>query len=179
VNRAFEIRDLLTLGISFTQTMLFTAAALSFISLAGLANAHGFVTGIKGANGKTENGFGVNTSSIKPNDEGPVSVFRTASQPCGVGVQAGPIDIASSIEAAISAGLPTVDSTGSISMNWQQVTNGNDGGGPGTAEIDTTGTGQNFKPLTITKNFAYDSSQLAFNGSDNFTGTEVRIAQIL
>jgi hypothetical protein len=158
--------------------MLFTATALSFISLTGLANAHGFVSDINGANGKTENGFGVKTSSIRPNNQGPVSVFRTTSLPCGVGVEAGPIDIASSIEAAISAGLPTVDSTGSISMIWQQINKGNDGGGPGTAEIDTTGTGKHFKPLTITKNFAYDSYQRAFNGPDNFTATEVRIAQI-
>jgi len=120
--------------------MLFSRAAISFIFLAGLANAHGFVSNITGANGKTENGFGVKTSSITPNNEGPVSVFRTTGQPCGVGVEAGPIDIPSSIEAAISAGLPTVDSTGSISMIWRQVTKGNDGGGPGTAEIDTTGT---------------------------------------
>jgi hypothetical protein len=130
--------------------------ALSFLSLARLTNAHGFVSDIKGANDKTENVFGVKTSSIRPNNQGPVSVFRTATQPCGVGVEAGPIDIASSIEAVISAGLPTVDSTGSISMIWRQINKGNDGGGPGKAEIDTTGTGKHFKPLTIIKNFAYD-----------------------
>jgi hypothetical protein len=135
-----------------TAIMLFSTTALSFLTLLGYVNAHGFVTNIKGANGKTANGFGVNAASIRPNNQGPTSVFR-GNAPCGVGVEAGTINVATSIEAAIAAGLPTVDSTGSISMIWEQINAGNDGGGPGTAAIDVTGTGNNFKPLTITKNF--------------------------
>jgi len=137
--------------------MLFKAATLSSVALVTLGfidavNGHGFVTQIKGANGKTVNGFGVNAASITPGNQGPTSVFKGGA-PCGVGVEAGTIDVPSSIEAAIKAGLPTADSTGILNMIWQQVNAGNDGGGPGSAAIDITGTGNNFKPLTITKNF--------------------------
>lgn len=137
--------------------MLFNAATLSSVAIFSLGlidavNGHGFIIDIKGANGKTANGFGVNAASIRPGNQGPTSVFRNGA-PCGVGVEAGTINIASSIEAAITAGLPTVGSTGSLSMIWQQINAGRDGGGPGSAAIDITGTGNNFEPLTITKNF--------------------------
>lgn len=62
------------------------------------------------------------------------AAFRAANQLCDIGVEVGPVNIASSIEAAISAGLPTVDPAGSISMIWSQMNAGNDGGEPGTAE---------------------------------------------
>lgn len=39
--------------------------------------------------------------------------------------------MATELEAAIKAGLPTADASGSISMNWRQVNAGADGGGPG------------------------------------------------
>lgn len=47
------------------------------------------------------------------------------------GVTAGQIDVATDLEAAIKAGLPTADASGSISMDWRQVNAGADGGGPG------------------------------------------------
>lgn len=140
--------------LSLITTMLVSTTALSLLSFIGMVQAHGFILGIKGSNGKTANGFGVNIASVKPNNQGPTSVFQDRTAPCGVGVEAGKINVAASIEAAIAAGLPTTDGSRSISMNWQQINAGNDGGGPGTAAIDITGTGTAFKPLTITKNFA-------------------------
>jgi hypothetical protein len=67
-------------------TMLFSKTTLSVTitavtllsSLIGSANAHGFVTNIKGANGKVANGFGVKSAKITPNDQGPTSVFNNA-----------------------------------------------------------------------------------------------------
>ncbi|EGG04508.1 uncharacterized protein MELLADRAFT_88803 [Melampsora larici-populina 98AG31] len=48
----------------------------------------------------------------------------------------------------------TAADDGTVDIVWRQLNAGSDGGGPGTAFIDTTGTGNAFKPLTITKNFA-------------------------
>ncbi|KAG9053280.1 hypothetical protein FS842_008403 [Serendipita sp. 407] len=54
--------------------MLFSTFILFCLSFITLVNGHGYVTNIKGANGKTENGFGVRAASIKPNNQGPTSV---------------------------------------------------------------------------------------------------------
>ncbi|KAG8820536.1 hypothetical protein FRC19_008788 [Serendipita sp. 401] len=140
--------------------MLFSTFILFCLSFITLVNGHGYVTNIKGANGKTENGFGVRAASIKPNNQGPTSVFR-GNTACGVGVEAGKIDIASSIEAAIKAGLPTANASGSVSLTYQQVNGGADGGGPLTAEVDITGTGKSFKAITISKNFVDGGSNSA------------------
>ncbi|KAG8746871.1 hypothetical protein FRC10_003393 [Ceratobasidium sp. 414] len=126
---------------------------IAILALAGYANGHGFITDIRGANGKTSNGFGVGVAPFKPGDQGPTSVINGAPIGCGRGVAVGQIDVAADLEAAVRAGLPTADASGSISMNWRQVNAGADGGGPGTALIDVTGTGNNFKPVTISKNF--------------------------
>ncbi|KAL8280296.1 hypothetical protein RQP46_007213 [Phenoliferia psychrophenolica] len=99
-----------------------------------------------GAKGVAVNGFGVK-SATKPT-QADVSVLSSKSG-CGSNV-----NIATSISAAEAAGLPAAASDGSLSMTWFQINAGSDGGGPGTAFIDTTGTGNSFKSLTITKNFA-------------------------
>lgn len=124
----------------------------SLLALSAHVNAHGFITDVQGANGKKGQGFGVNLSAVTPGNQGPTSVFNGGG-PCGRGVTAGNINVQAEIEKAIRSGLPTVGANGEISMNWQQVNAGADGGGPGTAAIDVTGTGNNFKPLQITKDF--------------------------
>ncbi|CAG7850001.1 SubName: Full=Uncharacterized protein {ECO:0000313/EMBL:CCA72587.1} [Serendipita indica DSM 11827] len=140
--------------------MRFGTLVLSCITLFTTVNAHGYIRDIRGANGKTENGFGVKAASIKSNNQGPTSVFR-GNAACGVGVEAGTINVAQSIEAAIKAGLPTVDGSRSISLTYQQVNGGADGGGALTAALDTTGTGNNFKAMTVTKNFKDGGSNSA------------------
>ncbi|KAF8607938.1 hypothetical protein BDV93DRAFT_434872 [Ceratobasidium sp. AG-I] len=136
---------------------MFTSLSLKFVSvlvLAGYVHGHGFITDIKGANGKIGIGFGVDAAQITAGNQGPTSVINGAANGCGRGVTAGQINVATELEAAVKAGLPTVDASGSISMNWRQVNAGADGGRPGTALIDVTGTGNNFKPVTISKDFA-------------------------
>jgi len=125
----------------------------AILALSTQVNAHGFITDVEGANGKKGQGFGVDLAQVTPGNQGPTSSGFSADAPCGRGGSAGQINVASSIEAAITAGLPTVGANGEITMNWQQVNAGSDGGGPGNAFIDVSGTGANFVALDITKNF--------------------------
>lgn len=135
---------------SYKTTLSLLSAILA---LSAQVNAHGFITDVQGANGKKGQGFGVDLAQVTPGNQGPTSSGFSADAPCGRGGTAGQINVAASIEAAITAGLPTVDANNEISMNWQQVNAGSDGGGPGNAFIDVSGTGANFVALDITKNF--------------------------
>lgn len=51
------------LPISLFDKML--GAFIAILALTGYANAHGFIIDIKGANGKTSNGFGVGSAPFK------------------------------------------------------------------------------------------------------------------
>jgi len=135
---------------TYKNTLSLVAA---FLAVSTQVNAHGFITDIVGANGKKVQGFGVNLANVIPGNQGSTSTGFNNEAPCGRGVAAGQINIAGEIEKAIKSGLPTVGANGEVSMNWQQVNGGSDGGGPGNAVIDVTGTGKNFVPLQISKDF--------------------------
>lgn len=71
---------------------------------------------------------------------------------CGRTLAGGAIDIASGVAAQIqqSGSLPEIAPGGTFAMTLHQVNR--DGAGPYTCEIDTTGTGNNFQPMTVLTN---------------------------
>ncbi|KAL8280959.1 hypothetical protein RQP46_006638 [Phenoliferia psychrophenolica] len=134
-------------------------ATITLLSLALNAAAHGLIVEIGGgAKGVAANGFGVANGAAPTRAEVAVLSSKTG---CGSGV-----DIATNIAAAEKAGLPAPATDGSLAMTWFQLNAGSDGGGPGTAFVDPTGTGNSFVALTISKNFADEPDDSSILGVD-------------
>ena len=96
---------------------------------------------------QTDSFSNVNPNAALDSQRPAVEVFSSKTGCGGANIQQG-------IQAAQAKGLPTAASDGSLSMIWFQLNAGTDGGGPGSAFIDPTGTGNSFKSVSITKNFA-------------------------
>jgi hypothetical protein len=132
--------------------MFFNASTLLSVFLAFTAassvSAHGVVTQIKGANGKNGVGFGVTDVQGKK-----LRLFNQASRyvsgdnsACGSqkldGKSQTPINEQAELSKAVSAGLPTTSSDGTISMTLFQVNA--DGAGPYNCEVSNDASGKNF-----------------------------------
>jgi len=126
-----------------TSTLLVLA-----LSAASAVSAHGVVTNIKGANGKTGVGFGV--TDVKGTK---LRLFNQASRyvkgdtsACGSqklnGKTQTPINEASALSKAVKAGLPTAAADGTISMTLFQVNA--DGAGPYNCEVSADASGKSF-----------------------------------
>lgn len=106
---------------------------------------HAVITAVVGANGVTGTGFGLVASTPRTGtDEQPfqtdTAVLKNLiADPCGHTLAGGSINIAQSLAAAETAGVPSLASDLSVTMNLHQI-NG-DGGGPFTAMFNTDGTG--------------------------------------
>lgn len=113
----------------FFRTSTFLSLALA-LTCASSVSAHGVVTAIQGANGKTGVGFGVTDTTGKT-----TRLFNQASRfvkgdtsLCGSqkldGKSQTPINEKAEVSKAIAKGLPSVDSTGTLSMTLFQVNAG-------------------------------------------------------
>lgn len=129
-------------------------------ALVSLAAAHGTITAVKGANGINGAGMGIDPSTprtgttAKPFQQD-TSIIRDREiqsgkvGPCGRTNEKGALDIASEMEAASSAGLPSATSSGEVQMTLHQVNQ--DGAGPYTCDVSGDG-GNTFQAATVTKN---------------------------
>ena len=81
--------------------------------------AHGFIDKVRGANGKTTQGFAVNVGARFSDSN--VAVFSTGA--CGQ-TNGRVVDIQGGIRAAIQAGLVAVQPGGQLSGSWEQITSG-------------------------------------------------------
>ena len=102
------------------------------LSLAASVSAHGFIDKVRGSNGRTTQGFGVNLKAGF--DDQNVAVFNNGA--CGQ-TNGRVVDIAAGIRTAAQAGLVAVTPGGQLTGSWEQITSGSDGAGPGSASIDT------------------------------------------
>ncbi|KAF8306702.1 hypothetical protein DL93DRAFT_2172026 [Clavulina sp. PMI_390] len=138
----------------------FTSIALAFLSFR-LVAGHGALTQVKGANGINAAGFGILASTPRtgssPNPfEQDTSVIRDnaiktgKTDVCGSTKAGGNNDVATQLAAAETAGLPSMDASGTVNMVLHQVNQ--DGAGPYTCEISTDGTGANFVKMDVTQN---------------------------
>lgn len=139
-----------------------------FAALATSVHGHGAMVAVTGANGVTAMGMGVDPST--PRDGTRRNPFQQDSSiirdeeiasgeagPCGRTLAGGVNNVASGVEIASSAGLPSMSTTGQVSMTIHQV-NG-DGAGPYTCAISTDATGTNFVPMTIITNVPGQNSR--------------------
>ncbi|KAF7970583.1 hypothetical protein HWV62_23583 [Athelia sp. TMB] len=130
--------------------MFFRVSTVLVLALSTLStiSAHGVVTKVQGANGKTGVGFGVTDVTGKK-----LRLFNQASRyikgdtsACGSqklnGVSQTEVNEASELSKAIKAGLPTASSNGTISMTLFQVNA--DGAGPYNCEVSADASGKNF-----------------------------------
>jgi len=128
-----------------TRTMAIFLLGLGTLSC---VFAHGVVTNIQGANGKTGVGFGVTDSTGNQ-----LRLFNQASRyikgdtsACGSqklnGVTQTELNKASELSKAIKAGLPTASSNGTIAMTLFQVNA--DGAGPYNCEVSSDASGTSF-----------------------------------
>ncbi|GAB1524226.1 hypothetical protein RhiXN_09689 [Rhizoctonia solani] len=129
-------------------------------ALISLVAAHGTIVAVKGANGITGAGMGIDPSTprdgtrAKPFQQD-TSVIRDKEiesgkvGACGRTTQKGAIDMASEMEAAASNGIPSATASGEIQMTLHQVNQ--DGAGPYTCDISADG-GNTFQAAKVTKN---------------------------
>ncbi|CUA68255.1 hypothetical protein RSOLAG22IIIB_07785 [Rhizoctonia solani] len=129
-------------------------------ALVSLVAAHGTIVAVKGANGVTGAGMGIDPST--PRDGTKAKPFQQDTSvirdreiasgqvgPCGRTTQKGAIDMAAEMEAAASNGIPSATSSGEIQMTLHQVNQ--DGAGPYTCDVSADG-GNNFQAAKVTKN---------------------------
>ncbi|CAE6387220.1 unnamed protein product [Rhizoctonia solani] len=136
------------------------ARVLYLSALLSLVAAHGTITAVKGANGITGAGMGIDPSTprdgtrAKPFQQD-TSIIRDKEIAsgkvgnCGRTPLNGAIDMAAEMEAASSAGIPSATASGEIQMTLHQVNQ--DGAGPYTCDISADG-GNNFQAAKVTKN---------------------------
>ncbi|CAE6436217.1 unnamed protein product [Rhizoctonia solani] len=129
-------------------------------ALVSLVAAHGTIVAIKGANGITAAGMGIDPETprdgtrAKPFQQD-TSVIRDREiesgkvGACGRTSQKGAIDMAAEMEAAASNGIPSATASGEIQMTLHQVNQ--DGAGPYTCDISADG-GNTFQAAKVTKN---------------------------
>lgn len=136
------------------------ARILYLSALVGLVAAHGTITAVNGANGITGAGMGIDPAT--PRDGTRAKPFQQDTSiirdreiesgkvgPCGRTSQKGAIDMASEMEAAASAGMPSATASGEIQMTLHQVNQ--DGAGPYTCDVSADG-GNTFQAAKVTKN---------------------------
>lgn len=89
--------------------------------------------------GTTEQPFQLDTPVMK----------NQKDDPCGATLLAGSVDISTAIQTVSTAfgGLPTIPTSGKLTLGMFQVNA--DGGGPFTAEINTDATGKSWAPITV------------------------------
>ncbi|GAA5867020.1 hypothetical protein JCM8547_008411 [Rhodosporidiobolus lusitaniae] len=135
--------------------------AFSALSLVSLVAGHGLVTEVKGANGVTAAGFGVDANT--PRDGSKANPFQQDTSiirdreiangevgACGRTKLGGPVDIAAEMAKVMAAGVPTAAADGTVTMTLHQVNQ--DGAGPFDVEVDPTGTGTgDFQPMEVTQ----------------------------
>uniref|UniRef100_A0A0S1MIJ5 Secreted protein n=1 Tax=Phakopsora pachyrhizi TaxID=170000 RepID=A0A0S1MIJ5_PHAPC len=147
------------------QTKILLALCLVAISQ---VNAHGAITAVQGSNGMTGEAFGVDQST--PRDGTKRNPFQTdssiirdreiasgKSSACGRTLAGGNNEIGAAMSKAESAGIPSVSSDGKVQMTLHQV-NG-DGGGPYTCDVNASGDGKTFTPMTISTNIPGKNSR--------------------
>ena len=135
-----------TPGASTSHLAMLAFACL--VALAAQASAHGFVSNIKGSNGKTTQGVrsGRSPAALTPPfavtpgkpvfQQSQVAVFGNGGAPCGT-TNGKAVDIAAGMAAAVSAGLATVAPGATVTADWEQINAGSDGAGPGSIFVDT------------------------------------------
>ncbi|KLO06367.1 hypothetical protein SCHPADRAFT_692586 [Schizopora paradoxa] len=124
-------------------------------------NAHSVITQVLGANGVDGQGFGVIPGT--PRDGSTPGVYEQDSSiirnneintgkagPCGRTPAGGNNDVASQMDAAVEAGLPSASADGVVSMILHQVNQ--DGAGPYSCDISTDGSGSEFVSMEVTQN---------------------------
>ncbi|KAI8444880.1 MAS3 protein [Phakopsora pachyrhizi] len=134
------------------QTKILLALCLVAISQ---VNAHGAITAVQGSNGMTGEAFGVDQSTPRDGTNG-------KSSACGRTLAGGNNEIGAAMSKVIlvlaeSAGIPSVSSDGKVQMTLHQV-NG-DGGGPYTCDVNASGDGKTFTPMTISTNIPGKNSR--------------------
>ncbi|PVG03631.1 hypothetical protein CPB86DRAFT_695004 [Serendipita vermifera] len=139
-----------------------------FAALATTVHGHGAMVAVTGANGITATGMGIDPSTPRDGTrrrpfQQDTSIIRDEeiqsgeAGPCGRTLAGGNNNVAAGVEAASSAGLPSMSENGQITMTIHQV-NG-DGAGPYTCEMSTDATGTDFVPLTIIQNVPGEDSR--------------------
>ncbi|CCO30280.1 hypothetical protein BN14_04307 [Rhizoctonia solani AG-1 IB] len=158
---------------------MFSKSQIASILIAFFAvttvNAHGVITAVKGGNGVTAQAFGVVETT--PRDGTKRTPFQVDSsiirdkeiasgdaQACGRTLAGGVNDMAAQMEAASSAGLPSVGDDGSVTMTVHQV-NG-DGAGPYTCDVSADASGQNFVAMKVTTNVPGENSRSKAKAED-------------
>ncbi|KAG8739991.1 hypothetical protein FRC10_004870 [Ceratobasidium sp. 414] len=137
------------------------SAVLLVLTAAASVSAHGVLVAVNGANGVDAQGFGVVEST--PRDGTKRNPFQTdssiirdkeiasgAADACGRTLAGGVNNMATMLEAASSAGLPSAAADGTVSMTLHQV-NG-DGAGPYTCEVSADASGQSFVAMKVVTN---------------------------
>ncbi|EIN07970.1 hypothetical protein PUNSTDRAFT_135487 [Punctularia strigosozonata HHB-11173 SS5] len=140
-----------------------TCSIISILFLLPLqsVHGHGLITAVTGANGVTGVGFGVDAatprdgSTPKPFEQD-TSIIRDVeiktgkTGPCGRTKLSGNNDVATQLEAASTAGLPSAAADGTVTMTLHQVNQ--DGAGPYTCAVSADGTGADFVAMDVTQN---------------------------
>jgi len=146
-----------------------------FAALATSVHGHGAMVAVTGANGITAIGMGIDTATPRDGTrrnpfQQDTSIIRDEeiadgeAGPCGRTLAGGVNDVAAGVEAASSAGLPSMSATGQVSMTIHQI-NG-DGAGPYTCEMSTDATGTTFVPMTVITNVPGEDSRSRARATD-------------
>lgn len=156
--------------------MLYTHAFIAlFASLVTTVHGHGAIVAVTGANGVSSTAMGIDPSTPRDGTrrrpfQQDSSIIRDQeiqsgeASPCGRTLVGGVNQIASNVEEASSAGLPSMSANGQITMTLHQV-NG-DGAGPYTCDISTDATGTNFVPATVVTNVPGTNSRSRARAQD-------------
>ncbi|KAL8276599.1 hypothetical protein RQP46_011022 [Phenoliferia psychrophenolica] len=143
-------------------------AALTTLALVSLVSAHGALVAIAGANGIQGQGFAIVETTPRDGTrrnpfQADTSVFKANAGACGQTAE-GPVDIATNTAAAVSAGVPSMDSDGTVTMTIHQV-NG-DGAGPYACGVSADATGASFVAMTVTTNVPGQNSRSNARATD-------------
>ncbi|EIW58129.1 uncharacterized protein TRAVEDRAFT_123691 [Trametes versicolor FP-101664 SS1] len=132
--------------------------SIAVLSLAvSSAYGHAFINGVQGANGISGLGLGVTFNgevarggtTEQPFQLDTPVMKNQKDDPCGATLLAGSVDISTAIETVSTAfgGLPTIPTSGKLTLGMFQVNA--DGGGPFTAEINTDATGKSWTAINV------------------------------
>lgn len=152
--------------------MQFSSIILA-LATSSLVAAHGAIVAATGDAGGAGQAIGVVNST--PRDGTRRNPFQAdstrfrgdAADTCGETVGAGTNDIVAGTAAMLAVPgntMPVITPGGSVNMTLHQV-NG-DGAGPYTCEIDATGTGTAFQPMTVTANVPGKNSRSDAKATD-------------
>lgn len=157
----------------FSKSQL--VSVLFALATASSVAAHGALVAIKGDNGVTAQGFGIVEST--PRDGTNRNPFQTDTSiirdreiasgdagPCGRTLAGGVNDMASQLEAASSAGLPSASSDGTLTMTIHQI-NG-DGAGPYECGVSADASGKTFAAMKVLTNVPGQNSRSNAKATD-------------